>query len=288
MVWDNRANQPTNEDGTFAYVCIDGTDFLIREPQPFSRGWYSYKFNHAGVRYIIATSLYSGEIMYVEGPFPCGHWSDLRIFRRNLRQNLMPAEMVVADRGYRGEPSCITPYDAFEPHVMYLMSVARARHEGVNGMYKQFRCLRDMYRHSLNKHSWIFKAVTVLVQLKLLDGRGSFQIIDFTAPAPRNGDVRRRRQQLSEDYFNNLILANDDSSIEKEDDSFEELQEEGDDNNSNETNTTVDSVNIAGSVNGTRRRVVKEGLVVQENPRLESYPPPNWKHYHSDTSDQPF
>ena len=137
--------------------------------------------------------------------------------------------MVVADCGYCGEPSCITPYDAFKPHIMYLMSVAHARHKGVNGMYKQFGCLCNMYCHGLNKHSWIFKAMMVLIQLKLLDGSGSFQIIDFTAPPPRNGDVHCYCQQLSEDYFGNLILANDDTSVEKDDNSFEQLQQ-GDNN----------------------------------------------------------
>ena len=205
--WDLRYEVPHNEQDVYAYVAIDGVDFLIQEPIPFSSGWYSHKFKHAGLRYIIATSLFTGEITYVEGPFPCGHWSDVRIFRNNLKDHLLPGEMVVADRGYRGDPSCITPYDAYDNHVKYLMGVARARHEGVNAMFKQFRILKDMYRHDLRKHSWVFKAVSLLVQLRLIEGSRVYQILDFTIPNMTNKDVCCRRNNLVQVFFGNNPLT---------------------------------------------------------------------------------
>ena len=189
-----------------AYVSIDGTDCLIQEPSPFSRGWYSHKFKHAGLRYVLAVSLFTGKLTYLEGPFPCGHWSDIRIYRHNLKNYLLPGEMVVADKGYRGEPICITPYDAYEPYVVCLMGVACARHEGINGIFKQFNVLRNMYRHDLKKHSWVFKSVAVLVQLKLIQGRGTYQIINFTVPRMLNRPVRCHRENMLDVFFGNLMV----------------------------------------------------------------------------------
>ena len=52
---------------------------------------------------------------------------------------LLPGEKILADLGYRGEETVITPDDAIEPEVLALMTQARACHEGVNGLFKQFR-----------------------------------------------------------------------------------------------------------------------------------------------------
>ena len=264
----------------YAYVTIDGVDCLIQEPTPFSRGWYSHKFKHAGVRYILAVSLFSGEIMYLEGPFPCGHWSDVRIYRYNLKHHLHIGEMVVADKGYRGEPTCITPYDAYEPYVIYLMSVARARHEGVNAMFKQFRILKDMYRHHLDKHSWVFKSVALLVQMKLIEGRGSYQIIDFTVPPITNVAVRRRHQNMFNVHFGNvelpidhrLLLAqlsnDEESSNDNEIDKNEnENETENENENENENEDENENENVPHE-----QVVVRDGLVVQEESRLITQP----------------
>ena len=42
----------------------------------------------------------------------CGAWPDINIFRVGLKKKLAQHEMVVADKGYRGELGCCTPYDA--------------------------------------------------------------------------------------------------------------------------------------------------------------------------------
>lgn len=41
---------------------VDGTDFRIEEPKPFSSGWYSHKFNGPGVRYEVGLAIQRGYI----------------------------------------------------------------------------------------------------------------------------------------------------------------------------------------------------------------------------------
>ena len=167
------------------------------------------------MRYEVAVSLSNGHIVHLNGPYPCGHWSDLRIYRHLLKNLLAPGEMTIADKGYRGEETCITAYDAIEPQVLYLMSVARARHETINGMFKRFRALRDIYRHDRLKHVYVFKTVAILTQLKLLSGRGSFQIAEFRLPASTevNIPVLDRRRCILQQHFGPNVefvdLAND-------------------------------------------------------------------------------
>ncbi len=53
------------------------------------------------------------DIVWINGPFKAGKWPDLKIFRRNLKQQLLPGEMVEADNGYQGEPYHARTADKF-------------------------------------------------------------------------------------------------------------------------------------------------------------------------------
>ena len=172
---------------------MDGTDFRINRPVQKARGWYSHKTNSSGTRYQIAVSIPTGLIVHIDGPYPAGHWPDIKIYRRLLKYLLLPGEMVLADLGYRGDSTIITPDDVIEPDMLQLMSNARARHEGINGMFKMFRILRDIYRHDRSKHESIFKCVAVLVQLRLKRGEGTYDITNqgITLPAQGDGEFLR-------------------------------------------------------------------------------------------------
>ena len=104
IVWNNRFR---NNIGNTCLVTVDGTDFRINEPTPFWPGWKSFKFNGPGVRYEVAVCIRSGDLVWINGPFPCGHWPDLKIFRHALVFELQDGEKVEADKGYRGEPEHI-------------------------------------------------------------------------------------------------------------------------------------------------------------------------------------
>ena len=57
----------------------------------------------------------SGEnIVWVNGPFKCGKWPDIKIFRSKLKFYLAKGEMVEADKGYAGDNKCYTPHDIFD------------------------------------------------------------------------------------------------------------------------------------------------------------------------------
>jgi hypothetical protein len=83
----------------------------IYEPSPFSKDWYSHKFKAAGIRYEVAVCIQTGDIVWINGPFKCGKWPDVKIFRAELQQKLLPGEMVEADNGYRGSFAIRTPRD---------------------------------------------------------------------------------------------------------------------------------------------------------------------------------
>jgi DDE superfamily endonuclease len=156
-------------------VTVDGTDCPIYEPRPFSKAWYSHKLKGPGLRYEVAVCIQTGDIVWFSGGFPCGRWPDLKIFRRALKQMLNVGEMVEADKGYRGEPSCVrTPTDWVSYVDRKAKSRARSRHETVNRRLKQWGCLRQTFRHDRRVHKVCFAAVAVCTQLCFDRGEGPF------------------------------------------------------------------------------------------------------------------
>ena len=148
-------------------MSVDGTDFRIREPSPFSPIWHSHKFRGPGLRYEVGVGICSGGIVWVNGPFPCGSWPDLNIARDGLVNFLEEGEKVIADGGYGGDSHFLTP-TGVNDNFNNVMSVIRARHETVNGRLKSFNVLATTFRHSLGNHSQCFMAVANLVQVSLL------------------------------------------------------------------------------------------------------------------------
>ena len=94
---------------------------------------------------------------------------------------LLPLERVEADKGYRGEYTKVDlPHEGLPKKSASLQRYAktriRARHETVNGRFKQFNCLKNVWRHDLAKHKITFRSVAVLVQLGLQYERGLFKV----------------------------------------------------------------------------------------------------------------
>ena len=59
------------------------------------------------------------------------------------------------------------------------MQRVRHRHEGINRMLKTFRILRNIFCHNLRKHENCFKAVAIMVQVKLLQGEGLYPVTEY-------------------------------------------------------------------------------------------------------------
>jgi DDE superfamily endonuclease len=155
---------------------VDGVDFPIFEPQKFDRQWYSHKFKGPGIRYEVAVCIQTGDIVWVNGPYKCGKYPDVKIFKEGLMHHLAVGELVEADRGYRGrDVKARTPDDFVSQSDKRAKERARARHETVNRRLKQWRCMGQKWRHCRSKHKLAFGAVAVITQMAFESGERPFQ-----------------------------------------------------------------------------------------------------------------
>ncbi|KAG7344571.1 DDE superfamily endonuclease [Nitzschia inconspicua] len=178
--WKNRFIK--SEGGNRAFVSIDGVHFGIQEPSPFDPSYKSHKLEGAAVAYELVVSIATGYIVGYNGPFPAGKWPDLNIFRNKTKRKLLRFEHAIADRGYRGDPKILTPYEANNRQHANAMSVIRARHETINRRLRTWNALANNYRHRRHDHHFFFRASIVLEQIKIENGNPPFQIYTYTDP----------------------------------------------------------------------------------------------------------
>jgi len=172
--WENRFR---GDRGKQCKVTVDGTDFRIQQPHPFSKKWYSFKFKGPGLRYEVCVCIQTGDIVWINGPFPCGRWPDIRIFTRDLIHMLLPGEKVEADQGYRGYPDQVrTPGIAVSLADQRAKGNARGRHKHVNKRFKQWGALKQVYRHDIDDHYLIFNSIAVTTQICLENGEPLYQV----------------------------------------------------------------------------------------------------------------
>lgn len=159
-------------------MSVDGTDFRIQQLQPWSKSWYSYKYNAPGLRYEVGLCILSGRIVWVHGPFPPGDWNDITIFRHSLITFLGDGERVETDAGYRGENPEHTriPNANDTEEVASMRARVGKRHETINRRFKQFNCLKNVWKHKLVLHSAAFRAIVVITQLLMDDGEPVFDV----------------------------------------------------------------------------------------------------------------
>ena len=162
--------------GQVSLVTVDGTDFKVWEPSPFNPDYFSHKFHHAAVRYEIGICIKTGWIVWINGPFPCGAWPDLRIARDALHDSLDGGEMYVADGGYADSNGFSYTPDGTHTFQQRTYQLGRARHEGINGCFKVYKCLTDEFRHDLTKHSAVFRSVANICQIGIAAGGLTFEI----------------------------------------------------------------------------------------------------------------
>ena len=111
--------------------------------------------------------LQTGWIVWTNGPYPCGAWPDLNIARDWLIDELEDTEMVLADGGYNdGYQYFVTPTGR-KDYIDKMMADARARHESVNKLFKDYAVLRNKYRGQLIFHRLVFGAVANIVQMRI-------------------------------------------------------------------------------------------------------------------------
>ena len=118
----------------FVMMTVDGVDCHLQEPYPFSREWCSHKFHSSGLRYEISLSIFTGTIVWINGPYPCGSYPDVKIFRDELKGNLIDSENVLADKGYKDHKCVLWDSKLGKRN----SSLLPARHETINGRFKFF------------------------------------------------------------------------------------------------------------------------------------------------------
>ena len=154
-------------------MSVDGTDFPIQEPKPFSLVWCSHKFRGSGLRYEVIVSIQTGWIVWINGPYPAGTMNDLHITQEYLHQALLAEERYVADQGYYGKQKekhyAVTNHTRFARNDWEMdRSRVRARHECINSRFKVFSILKRQFRHhSLEKHKLVTFCVANILQIKM-------------------------------------------------------------------------------------------------------------------------
>jgi DDE superfamily endonuclease len=165
-------------------MSVDGTHFVTLEPGghpdfPKDPSYYSFKHHAAGFNYEVGIDLFRGRCIWLSGPHKAGEFNDAKIFRTfGLHDKLKQlGKKAIADEGYRGFPRTISTHNSLDtPLVREFKTRARQRHEGYNGMLKNFQVLSDRFRCKTNakegytaaeRLQMCFEAVNVLVQYKM-------------------------------------------------------------------------------------------------------------------------
>ena len=141
----------------------------------------SHKFKKkSALRYEVAVAIISGEIAWINGPYPAGQYNNVTIFRESLQTFLDAGERVEADDGYRGDPTiCKVPADVLmreNEEEDAMQKRVQGCHEMVNAWLKNFRILAELYRHDETQHGYVFHAVAVIVQLAVKNGDPLHQV----------------------------------------------------------------------------------------------------------------
>lgn len=163
---------------------MDATDCKTTNQGDCLVAFNSYKFKYSGLRYEVGNNIRTGDLCWINGPFPAGDWPDIEIFRLSLKHLLGENERVETDDGYIGEDPCVTKCPGGTRYMEderwhNKRSSVRNKGETVNHRLKTFQVLGGTFRHEIEKHSMCFRACAVFVQL-------SFEIGNKKTFAVRN------------------------------------------------------------------------------------------------------
>ena len=98
--------------------------------------------------------------MWLHGPFPCGRFNDITIFRHLLSDCLEKGERVECDDGYWGEApeQYVVPKHAWSRggNKTEISQRVCARHETVNKRMKNFTCLDNFFATASTCIGYVF------------------------------------------------------------------------------------------------------------------------------------
>ena len=167
--------------GNDCVMSINGMDFRVPQTGTAIRGnaFASHKYEgKSALRYEIGVSILGGDLVWIQGPYPAGAFNNVKIFNKVLRCFLKPGERVEADNGYVGAADKIKcPDNPCNPVANEgKQSRVRSRHKTINGHFKTWGILSQVYRHDIRHHSEVFRAVAIITQLAIENGSPLFQV----------------------------------------------------------------------------------------------------------------
>ena len=152
-------------------MTVDGTDFLVQqqgaaiEGNPFGSHKYAGK---SALRYELGVSILGGDLVWIQGPYPAGKFTDIAIFNKVLCNFLDPGEWVEVDKGYAGHVNkivCPANADKGPPERQVMQARVRLHHETLEGRLKTWGILSQVFRHHITLHGTAFWACAVVTQL---------------------------------------------------------------------------------------------------------------------------
>ena len=121
-----------------AFLTVGGVHFKIYEPSPFSEYWYSHRFKRAGLTYEIRLNVHTADICWAYDGYPA-RVNDITMATHGVFSVLPIGEMIIANKGYKGEPNrIITPIEDYSTNFNYQHALIMARHEGFNKRLKDW------------------------------------------------------------------------------------------------------------------------------------------------------
>ena len=93
--------------------------------------------------------------------------------------HLEHGERVEADDGYIGEaPQFVKCPASFvnSPDTQQMKLIVRRQQETVNKRFKMWGSLKQVYRHKIEEHGELFRAICVITQLTIINGEPLFTV----------------------------------------------------------------------------------------------------------------
>jgi hypothetical protein len=183
IVWPH--DEFKQDDYAKLVMTVDCVDCMIREPKHPTynqdSSFSSHKFKKAGLRYELAISVHTSDLIWVNGPYKCGSDADITIFRSGGLKDKMeqlPGKKCIADRGYEAEPNLISiPNSLDEDYVHEFKSRARCRHENFNGRLKKYKTMDCFWEYGIKKHGIAFEAICVTCQYRMENGHPLWDVL---------------------------------------------------------------------------------------------------------------
>jgi hypothetical protein len=146
---------------------MGGTDFCVPPKGMAIKGnaFASHKYaGKSALHYELGVSIPGRDLVWVQGPYPMGMFTDINIFKKVLHHFLDPGKQVEAYKGYGGHPDKIKcPQNVGNPAETWaIQGRVRVHHKMLNRWLKSWAILSQAY---CQWHGNVFQAWAVLTQL---------------------------------------------------------------------------------------------------------------------------